>query len=281
LPGSPRVRLADRTNPRRPARLAATVAEDLIDAIVSGRLPAESVLPGEQALCEEFGVSRVVVREALKALEHKGLLIIRQGQGTVVAPVTRWDPLDSTVLDARIRHDDGLGLLDNLVQVRCALESELAGTAATRRTERQLIEMNSVLAAMECVLGQPEQYLALEVEFHDHIMQMAGNDVARAVVTSIHDHARDSSRYCGGELDKQITAAHIGHVAIAQAIADADDLAARTAMRAHILDSWHSKRSQQTGPPDAEHECSCHPGHQLEGTHLQRANMGGAERSRL
>lgn len=268
MPSSPRASLANRTNQRRPARLAATVAEDLIDAIVSGRLPAGSVLPGEQALCEDFGVSRVVVREALKALEQKGLLIIRQGQGTVVAPVTRWDPLDSTVLDARIRHDDGLGLLDNLVQVRCALESELAATAATRRTERQLIEMNRVLAAMECVLGQPEQYLALEVEFHDHVMQMAGNDVARAVVTSIHDHARDSSRYCGGELDKQIAAAHVGHVAIAQAITDADELAARTAMRAHILDSWHSKRSHQTGPPDAEHECSCHAGHQMEGTHL-------------
>lgn len=272
---SPRIRLADRTKQRRPARLAASVAEDLIDAIVSGRLSADSVLPGEQALCEEFSVSRVVVREALKALEHKGLLIIRQGQGTVVAPVTRWDPLDSTVLDARIRHDDGLGLLDNLVQVRCALESELAGTAATRRTERQLIEMNSVLAAMERALGRPEQYLALEVEFHDHIMQMAANDVARAVVTSIHDHARASSRYCGGELDKQIAAAHVGHAAIAQAINDADELTARTAMRAHILDSWHSKRSRRTGAPDAEHECSCQPGHQPVGTQLRRANTEG------
>jgi DNA-binding FadR family transcriptional regulator len=252
LLSSPRIRLADRAKQRRPARLAATVAEDLIDAVVSGRLPVDSVLPGEQALCEEFGVSRVVVREALKSLEHKGLLIIRQGQGTVVAPVARWDPLDSTVLDARIRYDDGLGLLDNLVQVRCALESELAGAAAVRRTERQLIEMNSVLATMERKLRQPEQYLALEVEFHDHVMRMAGNEVARAVVTSIHEHARGSSRYCGGEFDKQIAAAHIGHTAIARAIDDADELAARTAMRAHILDSWHSKRSQRTGPSGAE-----------------------------
>lgn len=247
MPSSPRASLADRTHQRRPARLAATVAEDLIDAIVSGRLPADSVLPGEQALCEDFGVSRVVVREALKALEQKGLLIIRQGQGTVVAPVTRWDPLDSTVLDARIRHDDSLGLLDNLVQVRCALEAELAGTAATRRTEQQLVELNSVVAAMACVLGRPEQYLALDVEFHDHVMRMADNDVAQAVVTSIHNHARVSGRYSGGELDKQIAAAHAGHVVIAQAIADADELAARTAMRAHILDSWHSKRSRRTG----------------------------------
>jgi DNA-binding FadR family transcriptional regulator len=246
LASSPRVRLADRTNPRRPARLAETVAEDLIDAIVSGRLSAGSVLPGEQALCEDFGVSRVVVREALKALEQKGLLIIRQGQGTVVAPVTRWDPLDSTVLDARIRHDGSLDLLDNIVQVRCALESELAGTAATWRTERQLAEMHGVLAAMEGMLGLPDQYLVLEVHFHDHVMRMADNDVARAVVTSIHDHARISSRYRGGELDKQIVAAHAGHVAIAQAITDADELAARTAMRAHILDSWHYKRSRRT-----------------------------------
>jgi DNA-binding FadR family transcriptional regulator len=187
------------------------------------------------------------VREALKALEQKGLLIIRQGQGTVVAPVTRWDPLDSTILDARIRHDDSFGLLDNLVQVRCALESELAGTAATRRTEGQLVEMNSILTDMERVLGQPEQYLDLEVEFHDHIMWIAGNDVAQAVVTGIHNHARVSSRYSGGELDKQIAAAHVGHVAIAQAIADADETAARTAMRAHILDSWHSKLSRRIG----------------------------------
>jgi DNA-binding FadR family transcriptional regulator len=99
-------------------------------------------------------------------------------------------------------------------------------------------------------------------------MQMAGNDVARAVVTSIHDHARDSSRYSGGELDKQIAAAHIGHVAIAQAITDADELVARTAMRAHILDSWHSKRTRRAAPSDADHECCCHPGHRPEGTHL-------------
>jgi hypothetical protein len=36
-------------------------------------------------------------------------------------------------------------------------------------------------------------------------------------------------------------------------------------MRAHILDSWHSKLSRRTGPPDSDHGCSCHPGHQLEG----------------
>jgi hypothetical protein len=49
-------------------------------------------------------------------------------------------------------------------------------------------------------------------------------------------------------------------------------------MRTHILDSWHSKRSQRTGPPDADHGCSCH---QLEGTHLQRPNMAGTEMPRL
>ncbi|HET6501281.1 MAG TPA: FCD domain-containing protein [Amycolatopsis sp.] len=175
------------------------------------------------------------------------MLIIRHGRGTVVAPPGSWDPLDAMVLDARIRHDETLSVLDNLVQVRVALEAELAATAATRRTAKQLSEMYAVLEEMESVLGNPERYLALEVEFHDQVMRMSGNDVGRAVVTSIHDHARLSSRYSGGERDKQIVAADAGHVAIAQAINDSDEAAARGAMRSHILDSWRSKRSLRGG----------------------------------
>jgi GntR family transcriptional regulator, transcriptional repressor for pyruvate dehydrogenase complex len=253
LTESARVRFTDRASARRPARLAAAVAEDLIDAVVGGKLPAGSVLPGEQSLCEDFGVSRVVIREALKSLEQKGLLIIRQGHGTVVAPSGTWDPLDSMVLDARIRHDENLAVLDNVVQVRVALEAELAATAATCRTEGQVTEMYAALDAMASVLDNAERYLTLELEFHDQIMRMSGNDVGRAVVTSIHNHARLSNRYSGGELDKQIEAAHAGHTAIAKAITDADSAAARGAMRSHILDSWRSKQNLRGRSPETSH----------------------------
>jgi DNA-binding FadR family transcriptional regulator len=108
--------------------------------------------------------------------------------------------------------------------------------------------MQAVLEAMEAVRGKPERYLTLEVEFHDHVMRMSGNDVGRAVVTSIHDHARLSNRYSGGELERQIVAAHAGHVEIAQAITEADESAARPAMRAHSLTGAWSARGRPRRP---------------------------------
>lgn len=242
------LRFAHRTTPHRPLRLATSVAEDLIDAIVSGRLPTGSLLPGEQTLCEDFSVSRVVVREALKSLEQRGLLVIRQGQGTVVAPANNWDPLDSKVTDARIRHDDTWSVLDNLVQVRVALECEMAAAAATRRTPEQVADLNQLLIAMEMARPDHDRYVALDLEFHDRVMQMSHNDVGRAVVTSIHSLARASGRYSGGVRDDQIARAHAGHVAIAQDLTAGDQDGVRAHMRDHILVSWLAKRALlQTG----------------------------------
>ena len=65
----------------RPARFAAVVVEELSDRIVSGALTEGDVLPTEPGLCEEFGFSRTVVREALKLLEQRGLVRVEQGRG--------------------------------------------------------------------------------------------------------------------------------------------------------------------------------------------------------
>src|SRR5690349_17403486 len=74
----------------RPARLSVVVVGVLADAIVSGRYPSGSLLPPEPALCQSFDVSRSVVREALKALEEKGLVHARQGHGTTITPPDEW-----------------------------------------------------------------------------------------------------------------------------------------------------------------------------------------------
>src|SRR5919109_1308950 len=66
----------------RPARLSVVVVNVLVDGIVSGGHPSGSLLPPEPVLCQSFDVSRSVVREALKALEQRGLVRARQGHGT-------------------------------------------------------------------------------------------------------------------------------------------------------------------------------------------------------
>ncbi|HVK23170.1 MAG TPA: FadR/GntR family transcriptional regulator [Actinokineospora sp.] len=232
----------------RPARLAVSVVHDLIDAVVGGKIDVGEALPGEQALCEEFQVSRIVIREAMQSLRQKGLVVIRQGHGTVIAPAAQWNPLDEEVLDARLRHDESLTVLNNLIQVRVALECEMAAAAALRRTDEQAAELDRMLAVMDTARGDHERYLALDLEFHDLVMEFSGNDVGRAVVAGIHGHARASTRYSGGTP----TAAHLrhaqaGHAEVAAAVGSGDEEAARAAMRSHILESWQRKSGHKAG----------------------------------
>ena len=71
--------------PPRPTTLGVAVLQTLIDNIVGGELAPGTTLPTNPELCVAFGVSRTVVRESLKLLEEKGLIRVRQGQGTTVA----------------------------------------------------------------------------------------------------------------------------------------------------------------------------------------------------
>jgi DNA-binding FadR family transcriptional regulator len=84
--------------PKRPARLGTAVVDVLVDRIVAGELEPGTLLPTEPRLSEVFGVSRTVIREAVKNLEQKGLVRARQGQGTRVALPDDWNLLDLMVL---------------------------------------------------------------------------------------------------------------------------------------------------------------------------------------
>src|SRR3954452_12508373 len=79
---------------RRPANLASAITAELVERIVRGGHPSGTSLPPEPALCETFAVSRTVVREAVKVLQEKGLVQVRQGAGTVVTPPETWNVLD-------------------------------------------------------------------------------------------------------------------------------------------------------------------------------------------
>jgi DNA-binding FadR family transcriptional regulator len=87
---------------RRPANLASAVAGELVERIVGGLHPPGTPLPAEPALCEVFAVSRTVVREAVKMLQEKGLVQVRQGAGTTVTAPAMWNMLDELVLAASI-----------------------------------------------------------------------------------------------------------------------------------------------------------------------------------
>ena len=95
---------------RRPSSLAKALTAELVERIVRNVYPSGTPLPPEPVLCETFSVSRTVVREAVKILQEKGLVQVRQGSGTTVTPSSHWDMLDELVLMATIA-EEGMGVV--------------------------------------------------------------------------------------------------------------------------------------------------------------------------
>ena len=234
--------------PRRPARLATAVLLTMVDKIVGGELLPESSLPTESALCEVFGVSRTVIREALKLLEAKGLVRVRQGQGTTVGPTEQWDLLDPLILDAAMRYADTFEILDDVVDVRVGLECQMTRRAAELMTDAQLRELRDALIALEKLLDQPEKYQDAEGEYHDLILRGSGNRLGRSIIRSIHPRARTNFRYRGaGVSADHMLMSHRGHVAIYERLAARDPDGAAEVMREHILGSWLERKSGAAG----------------------------------
>jgi GntR family transcriptional regulator, galactonate operon transcriptional repressor len=229
----------------RPARLSEVVIELLVDRIVSGEHPVGSLIPREPELCALFGVSRTVVREALKVLEERGLVRVRRGHGTVVNDEDEWNLLDPQVLAAVVRYDQQLEVLDDLIEVRVALEADMAARAARFRGDADLATMRALLDEMAGQLDTPERFLVTDVRFHDALMLASGNRLSRAVVRAIHSQARASTRYNGEPRRSDLEMTHRGHLALLDRIVAQDAEGAAAAMREHILGTWAERKAQR------------------------------------
>jgi DNA-binding FadR family transcriptional regulator len=230
--------------PKRPARLGTAVVDVLLDRIVAGELEPATMLPNELRLCEAFGVSRTVIREAIKILEQKGLVRAKQGQGTRVAMPDEWNLLDPVVLEASVRHDKNLRVLDDVVEVRRVLESGMARQAALNATADHRAEMKKLLDRLSAEVVTPERHMLTDLQFHDVIMRVSGNRLARAVVRAIHSEARTSDRYTGHPNRTDCEASDTGHAQIYEHIAAADPEGAAAAMSEHILGSWLARKGR-------------------------------------
>jgi DNA-binding FadR family transcriptional regulator len=228
--------------PRRPRRLATAVVEDLVDRIVGGELTDGSALPIEPVLCEMFAVSRTVIREAVKSLEAMRLVKVQQGHGTTVCGTEEWDLLNPVVLAASIRHDAELAILEDLIDVRQALEGQMAAEAAERADAKQLDRIESAFNHLFAEEEDPARFLRADLDFHDAIMAASGNRLARAVIHTINTEAFRSLRYIGETTHQDCVDSNVEHRLIFEMLAAKDGVGAADAMRSHILRSWRHRR---------------------------------------
>src|ERR1700712_4898950 len=231
----------------RGARLGNAVVVALVDDIVGGVFPPGSTLATESDLCERFNVSRTVIRESVKLLQDKGLVEIVRGKGTQISYPLSWDMIDDTVLTSLVDHDETMGILDELIAVRAALEEEMAGLAATTATPDQLQLLGESMQRMRDVADVVADFAVADVQFHDLVMEASGNRLGRAIVTSIHGKARTTGRYHGSASPASIAATLAEHQRVLDALKAHDAAAAHDQMRAHIVDSWARRRPTAQG----------------------------------
>ena len=158
------------------------VINELGLGIVSGKFPTGSILPRDAELIDMYGVSRTVLREALKTLEAKGLVEARPKVGTRVAPRSRWALFDQQVLLWCFEAGFDRNLIENMFTVRRLLETEAVGLAARHRTADQVRMMYYWVQQMSISRGVPESFALANLELHQLFMTASQNPLLRSAL---------------------------------------------------------------------------------------------------
>ena len=150
--------------------------------IVTGRFPVGTILPSDAQMMESFGVSRTVLREALKTLEAKGLIEARPKVGTRVSPPSRWSFFDPQVLSWHFWAKPDRRFYESLFDTRRALESRAVALATLRRTAEHVRLMKYWLHQMDMADGGIEAHGLAGLEIHRAIAESSGNALLRSVI---------------------------------------------------------------------------------------------------
>lgn len=221
-----------------PRRLHAHLVDALVPMIVSGELAPGNLLPTEPEMSAKFGVSRSVVREALRVLGEKGLIDVRHGSGTRVTTPDRWDPLDPAVLAALRVHEPSAVVLRDLLEARTIVECEVAALAAERADAAEHEALRAALGIMRTSLDDPPRYVTGDSAFHLTLLRAARNRVLERMTQPMHE-LLSYAQALTDAIPGVLTRALAEHEAIADAVIRRDGPAAREAMRVHLA---HTQR---------------------------------------
>lgn len=216
-----------------PRRLHEHVVESLVRGIVTGELEPGSVLPPEPEMSARFGVSRSVVREALRVLDGKGLIEVRHGSGTRVTDPDRWDLLDPAILSVLRGRGPSAAVLRDLLEARKIVECEVAALAAERAEPADLDALEGALQTMRASLDTPERYVDGDSAFHLALLHAARNRVLERMTQPMHE-LLSFSQALTDTIPGVLTIALNDHEAIAEAVRRRDPQCARDAMREHL-----------------------------------------------
>jgi DNA-binding FadR family transcriptional regulator len=167
-----------------------SLVDDLVDGllteILDGKLQPHSALPPEAEIAAAYGVSRLTVREALKALRAQNILYVKAGRGTFVNPTDNWTGLDAIFKAASF----GFGAEQvsvGLIEIRRMVETGAAALAATRYTPEHAERMHQCIADMKRFheSGDLDRFVEADIGFHDAVLKASGNPFVRALFAQL------------------------------------------------------------------------------------------------
>lgn len=217
-------------------RMAEAVVEQVEEMILHGTLRDGERLPSERDLADRLDVSRQTLREALKALEEKGLVESRQGGGTFIANIVG-SAISEPLVELFSRHEEAY---IDYMEFRLLLEAKAAALAAERATpfDRKIIQAKfDAMAAAHEQDGDPTVDAELDADFHHSIAEATHNPMMIFSLRSIFELIRQGvfyNRYVvyleSGGKDKLLEQ----HRAICEAIVAGDVNGAERAMADHL-----------------------------------------------
>jgi DNA-binding FadR family transcriptional regulator len=206
------------------------VAHRLATAILRGDYAPDSILPREAELMETFGVSRTVLREALRTLTSKGLIESRPRVGTRVRPKRAWNLLDVDVLDWYSRVAEPMAFALNLQEMREMIEPYAASLAAASYTDDTFYALAASHEAMVAARNVDE-WVRADLRFHLSVLTACSNELLIPLGTLIERTLEAQLRLNAKRADV-FNASLAEHTAVFEAIRDRDPAAARAAMAA-------------------------------------------------
>lgn len=213
-------------------RLTDAVTQFVIDRVAERVYRAGDSLPSEAELAKRLNVSKPVVREALGRLSALGIVQIQQGKPTTVKGLSV-APLDQFLRLAVRVTDNGLR---EAVELRRAIEVEVASLAAERASPLQLEPVESALEKMRANIdGDFERWLQGDLAFHVSLARCSGNVLLEHLVNALAETIKFTQRALGLQRDLRDPLATVArHQAVIDAIRARDPAAARAAMTAHF-----------------------------------------------
>lgn len=216
--------------------LADRVIRELVDGIVRGTFLPGSELPSEDRLAREFGVSRPVVREAVRHLVGLGLVQSRQGRPSRIAPYESWNHFAPEVLAARREAGAVEDVLLELLELRRMIEVEAVAVAAERATTADLEAMSVALEELEAGLDDPHLFASADIAFHDAILRATKNHLLPRLFEMLRPLLEFGREISVTTRPQGPAVSQAGHRAIYAAIRGGSASDARREMEDHL--SW-------------------------------------------